>query len=138
MLELRKSSIRSHLGAALSKQADAIPIVEELIGLMDRESYAWRMRVPALIRGYFHDMQEVIRASRRLLRPGGKCHIVVGNSAYGGMIVPTDALLAHLGIESGFSSAKITPVRHLTVAPQQRTALRGLENFMRESVVTLW
>jgi len=62
---------------------------------------------------------------------------VVGNSAYGGVIIPTDALIARLGVTAGFDSATVVPVRHLTVAPQQRSELRGRENLMRESIVIL-
>jgi hypothetical protein len=53
------------------------------------------------------------------------------------VIVPTDSLIARLGLDAGFAEAAVVPVRHLTVAPQQRTALRGREAWMRESVVVL-
>jgi hypothetical protein len=96
-----------------------------------------RMRVPALVRGYFSDMAAVLRHCRRVLAPGRRCCVVVGNSAYGGVIIPTDALLARLGLAAGFEAASVMPVRHLTVAPQQRNELRGREVLMRESVVVL-
>jgi site-specific DNA-methyltransferase (adenine-specific) len=132
---LRKRSLRSHLGAALDRPVADLPDVEQLISLIDPLSYAARARVPALLRGYFTDMAAVLRTCRRLLRAGGRCFVVVGNSAYGGVIVPTDSLIARLGIDAGFADAAVVPVRHLTVAPQQRTALRGRERWMRESVV---
>jgi hypothetical protein len=62
--------------------------------------------------------------------------VVVGNSAYAGVIVPTDLLLARIGREAGFSRARLDRVRHLTVAPQQRSRLGPLTELMRESVVT--
>ena len=95
------------------------------------------MRVPALLRGYFSDMAEVLRRCRTVLVPGGQCCVVVGNSAYGGVIVPTDELIARLGRAAGFDAAAVVPVRHLTVAPQQRNELKGREELMRESVVVL-
>jgi site-specific DNA-methyltransferase (adenine-specific) len=137
MTTLRKRSVRSHLGAALNGDLAPLPEIDTLIALMDQDSYAIRMRVPELLRGYFNDMREVVLRARRLLRPGGSCFIVVGNSAYGGVIVPTDSLIATLGLEAGFEHASVAPVRHLSVAPQQRTELRGREEFMRESLVTL-
>lgn len=137
MIALRKRSVRSHLGAALDAQPSLIPEVEALIDLIDPQSYAVRMRVPALIRGYFDDMASILRSCRRVLRPGGGCYVVVGNSAYGGVIIPTDSFIAHLGIAAGFSRAVVVPVRHLTVAPQQRNELLGLESYMRESIVML-
>jgi DNA modification methylase len=134
---LRKQSLRSHLGSSLANDVSEWEPLEDLIERIDRESYAWRMRVPALLRGYFYDMEQVLAMCRQLLRPGGKCFCVVGNSAYGGVIVPTDSLLALLGLRAGFQDVEIRPVRHLTVAPQQRVELLGLEEFMRESVVVL-
>ena len=137
MVQLRKRSLRSHLGADLGKSAVKVPIIEEIVELMDRDSYAWRMRVPSLLRGYFHDMYDVLSACRKLLAPGGRCHIVVGNSAYAGVIIPVDTLIGHLGIAAGFNKASVMAVRHLTVASQQRSRLQGLEHYMRESVVEL-
>jgi site-specific DNA-methyltransferase (adenine-specific) len=82
-------------------------------------------------------MAAVLRSCRRGLVAGGRCFVVVGNSAYGGVILPTDSLVARLGLDVGFDEATVVPVRHLTVAPQQRNALHGRERFMRESIVVL-
>ncbi|HEV7864170.1 MAG TPA: SAM-dependent methyltransferase [Acidimicrobiia bacterium] len=137
MSALRKRSLRSHLGAALGRPVVARPEIDALIGMIDPGCYAARARVPALIRGYFSDMAAILRSCRRVLMPGGRCSVVVGNSAYGGVIIPTDSLIARLGLEAGFDAAAVVPVRHLTVAPQQRNELRGREEWMRESVVVL-
>ncbi len=132
----RKKSLRSHLGADLKKESAELGPLEDLLALMDQESSSWRMGVPTALRGYFDDMYNVLRRCRTLL-PDGKCHVVVGNSAFAGAIIPTDSLIASLGLKAGFSKAKIVVVRHLTVAPQQRTLLKGRESYMRESVVIL-
>ena len=132
---LRKRSLRSHLGAALNDRVLVVPEVEDLIERIDRGSYAVRMGVPALIRGYFSDLAAILHHCRRVLVPGGQCFVVVGNSAYGGVIIPTDRLIAQLGLDAGFDDAAVVPVRHLTVAPQQRNELQGREGLMRESVV---
>jgi hypothetical protein len=137
LLDLRKLSLRSHLGAALHRPVVRLPELEGLIDRMDPGSSAVRMRVPALVRGYFSDMAAVLRSCRHVLVPGGQCCIVVGNSAYGGVIIPTDSLIARLGLAAGFDEAAVVPVRHLTVAPQQRNDLRGREGSMRESIVVL-
>jgi len=134
---LRKRSLRSHLGAALDGAVAHLPDVEALIDQIDPASYAVRMRVPALIRGYFSDMAMILRRCRHVVVPGGQCCVVVGNSAYGGVIIPTDQIVARLGLAAGFDGAEVVPVRHLTVAPQQRTELRGREGLMRESIVVL-
>lgn len=134
---LRKRSLRSHLGADMTRPARPLALLEEVIDLMSRDATSWRMGVPEALRGYFDDMSAVLAGCREVLRDGGECHVVVGNSAYAGVIVPTDSLLARIGLDAGFESARITQVRHLTVAPQQRLELRGRESYMRESVVSL-
>jgi site-specific DNA-methyltransferase (adenine-specific) len=134
---LRKRSLRSHLGAALDRPVSARPEIEALLEGIDPRSYAARTAVPALVRGYFSDMAAILGQCRRVVVAGGRCCVVVGNSAYGGVIIPTDALIARLGLDAGFERAAVVPVRHLTVAPQQRRALAGRERWMRESVVVL-
>lgn len=134
--QLRKISLRSHLGADLNRSYEPNASLERLIDLMDREASSWRMGVPDLLRGYFDDMRLTLKQCRKLLG-AGKCFIVVGNSAFAGVIIPTDVLLAKIGLECGFNSAEILVTRHLTVAPQQRNQLAGLEDNMRESVVVL-
>jgi site-specific DNA-methyltransferase (adenine-specific) len=133
---LRKVSLRSHLGADLGRAYAPVEPLEELVGLMDHGASSWRMGVPDLLRGYFDDMRVTLKHCREALGEG-RCFVVVGNSAFAGVIIPTDVLLARLGLESGFKTAEILVTRHLTVAPQQRNQLLGLEGHMRESVVVL-
>jgi site-specific DNA-methyltransferase (adenine-specific) len=134
---LRHKSMRSHLGADRAKELLTNTYIENLISLMDNTSSSWRMGVPQMLHGYFTDMYEILRSCRQYLRPGGKCCIVVGNSAFAGVVIPTDSLTAKIGIEAGFTNSEVVQVRHLTVAPQQRKQLEGLESYMRESVVIL-
>ena len=137
LIELRKRSVRSHLAADLKKPVLTNRVLEALIDNMDRNSSSWRMRVPLALRGYFADMTEVLQNCFSVLRSGGRCHIVVGNSAFGGVIFPADSLLAVLAEEIGYADISINIVRHLTVAPQQRSALNGLQSYMRESIVQM-
>lgn len=134
--KLRKVSLRSHLGADLNRAYEPVEPLENLIDLMDRDASSWGMGVPDLLRGYFDDMRLTLKHCRKVLTDG-KCFVVVGNSAFAGVIIPTDVLLAQLALESGFKKAEILVTRHLTVAPQQRNQLSDLEDNMRESVVVL-
>jgi len=132
----RKASLRSHLGADLNRSYEPVAALESLIGLMDSDASSWRMGVPSLLRGYFEDMRITLKHCKNLLADG-RCFIVVGNSAFAGVIIPTDVILANLALECGFKKAEILVARHLTVAPQQRNQLAHLEDNMRESVVVL-
>ena len=132
---LRKQSLRSHLGANLKRSRATVPAVESLISHMDTSASSWKMGVPEALRGYFDDMFRVLKQCRSAIARRGRCCVVVGNSAYAGVVIPTDSILASLGLEAGFANARVHVVRHLTVSSQQRNALVGLESYMRESVV---
>jgi site-specific DNA-methyltransferase (adenine-specific) len=133
---LRKASLRSHLAADYQRATNAPDVVEELIDLMDRNASSWRMGVADLVRGYFHDLRDVL-AQCKEVSPEARCHVVVGNSAFAGVIIPTDLLTAMIGMQVGYRRASVIEARHLTVAPQQRSVLRDFEDYMRESVVVL-
>lgn len=132
--KLRKQSLRSHLAAEYRQNNPVFDELESLIEMMDQTTSSWKMGVPNLLRGYFQDMHTVLQHCKKLA-PNGRTHVVVGNSAFAGVIIPTDVLTAMIGIKSGFSQAKIIESRHLTVAPQQRKLLSDYESYMRESVV---
>ena len=61
----------------------------------------------------------------------------IGNALVDVLSQADDELVARLGLAAGFDGAAVVPVRHLTVAPQQRNELRGREGLMRESIVVL-
>ena len=68
---------------------------------------------------------------------GGYVGIVVGNSAYSAVIVPTDILIAEIAKEIGFKVKNIFLTRHLTTSSQQKQGLAFLKNYLRESIVLL-
>jgi hypothetical protein len=69
--------------------------------------------------------------------PNGYIGIVVGNSAYTGVIIPTDVIIADIAKEIGYKVKNIFIARHLTTSSQQKIALNPLKEFLRESIVLL-
>ena len=63
--------------------------------------------------------------------------IAVGNSAYGGVLVPTDLLLALIAQDAGFVVERFEVARHLTTSSQQRARLAPLLHLLRETSLTL-
>lgn len=108
----------------------------ELIEALDT-SALWNKKIPNTILAYFLDMREILVGAYRSLMPGGECHIVVGNSAYGGVIIPTDVMLARMAQELGFEVDRVVVARHLTTSSQQRRSLQNLVGFLRESIVVI-
>lgn len=133
---LRKESLRSHLAARLRSDNPPLGELEGLIEHMDQSASSWRMGVADLLRGYFQDLQTVLEKCRKI-SPNGTTYVVVGNSAFAGVIIPTDLLTAKVAQRCGFDEVELLECRHLTVSPQQRVKLNGLKPYMRESIVVL-
>jgi hypothetical protein len=135
--KLTALGIRSRAESVLTPVVDPYPEeVDSLIELMDPFGL-WSAQLPEVIKGYFADMRSRLAAVCSILKPDGRCAIVVGNSAYAGVIIPSDLLLARTAEKVGFKIERIDVCRHLTTSSQQRRRLLPVKEFMRESVVHL-
>ena len=134
---LRKTGFRSNTNAV-----DRKPVIyqneniEQLISLFDVEML-WNSRIPSVVRGYFDDMNTLFNKLHQQTTRGGFVGVVVGNSAYAGVIIPTDFLIANIAREIGFKVKNIFVTRHLTTSSQQKRKLSPLKNYLRESIVLL-
>lgn len=134
---MRNSGFRSNTNALNHK-----PIIytnhylEDLISLFD-ESKLWNNRIPTVVRGYFDDTYSFLNNLFQQTTNGGFVGVVIGNSAYSGVIIPSDLILAEIAKEVGFKIKNIFITRHLTTSSQQKQELEGLKNYLRESIVLL-
>lgn len=134
---LNRRGLRSHVETILKKPDDIVESnSEEYAKLLDGLDL-WDRRIPNAVRGYFIDMAKVLQELHTVLKPSAKCVIVVGNSAYGGVVIPTDALLAKIGKKVGFTVKKLAVARALTTSSQQRAFLGERMESLRESIVIL-
>lgn len=93
--------------------------------------------MPNMIRGYFSDMDNVLREIYEALSDEGTCYIVVDQSAYVGVIIPTDTILALLAERKGFSVEKISICRKAATSGQQLKQYPYLKNTLREGIICL-
>jgi hypothetical protein len=134
---LRSKGFRSNIGALDNK-----PItydnkhVESLTEMFD-STRLWSKKIPSVVRGYFDDMAALLRKIHSRTSRRGLVGIVVGNSAYSGIIIPTDELIADIGQDIGFKVKGIYIARHLTTSSQQKKELESLRSYLRESIVLL-
>lgn len=110
--------------------------IENLIYHFDRNRL-WNLKIPQVIRGYFDDTYTLLEKLFSQTQRGGYVGIVVGNSAYSGVIIPTDLIVADIAKDVGFEVDKIFITRHLTTSSQQKKELEILNNYLRESIVLL-
>lgn len=110
-----------------------IPQKEKRAGVVDNRSRL----VPNLLIGYFEDMHKTLREFSISMPKGSRCYIVIDQSAYLGVIVPSDLLLAQLGESSGLEVESIIRCRTAKTSAQQLKEFPYLKTNLRESIVVL-
>lgn len=143
--ELRKKAVRSFIGG--STAASIHPIVDEIANEIEQaipikeletgKTDSRTRRVPNMIRGYFYDMDQVIKECAKCLNKDKSVFIVVDQSSYLGKIVPTDLIFGLLGEQEGFYVEKIIECRKARTSTQQLNKYPYLKNCLRESIVQL-
>ena len=134
---LRETGFRSNTNALDKKAISYVnEDLESLIKMFDAKRL-WNPHIPSVVRGYFDDTRTLMEALYEKTVLGGYVGVVVGNSAYSGVIIPSDLLTAIIGQEVGFRVDNIFIARHLTTSSQQRSELEPLKEYLRESIVLL-
>lgn len=135
--KLRKNSLHSHLNGDLSAAATGkSAVLEELLKELEGKKL-WDKKIPQMLRLYYDDMFAVLDQSYKVLKKKGFCCIVVGNSAYGGVIFPADLILAEYAASIGFTVDKIEVDRYIITSSQQYEITKETGKYLRESVVCL-
>jgi len=110
-----------------------IPIKEIETGVRDGRTRL----VPNMLRAYFADMRKVIEEGFKTLRSNGMMHIVVDQSAYVGVPIPTDLIFGVLSEECGFNVVSIMKCRNANTSGQQLRRHPYLRKLLRESIVSI-
>jgi hypothetical protein len=93
--------------------------------------------VPNMLRGYFEDMNQVMKSGFDSLSSGGMMHIVVDQSAYVGVPIPTDLIFAALAKDIGYEVTGVISCRRANTSGQQLKKFPYLKDLLRESIVSL-
>jgi DNA modification methylase len=135
---VRLKTIRSHVQVKWEVSdtvaSDLLPPILDRV----RSSTLWNPRLPKMIQAYFADMQVVLRRCARVVKSSGQAWIVVSTSAYGGVPIPVDLILADIATHCGWSLRGVYVLRQMRSAGQQWGALRpGVVPPLRESLIIL-
>jgi site-specific DNA-methyltransferase (adenine-specific) len=112
---------------------NAIPEKESKTGVRDGRTRL----VPNMLRCYFDDMHKVLKSGHNSLRSKGTMSIVVDQSAYLGIPIPTDLILAFIGEQLGYRVTRLVKCRRANTSGQQLRSFPYLKNMLRESIVTM-
>jgi len=133
--QLRKQSIGSLWNYKTTTKTNIVEL-SRLFDLLD-DNNLWDSKIKDMLFSYFVKMRQTITDIHKNLIDRGKCVIVVGNSAYGNVIIPTDLILSKIAQQEGFKNIKIMIARHLTTSSQQKIHLEPLKQYLRESILIL-
>lgn len=136
--KIRLATLRSHIqvkwpDVTSFKSTLLDPVLEEL----NESKGLWDERIPLMVRAYFDDMWKIFKAIRPKMRRGGQVWLVVSTSAYGGVHIPVDLIVADAANQAGFDLEGVYKLRHLRAAGQQWKQFKIVAPPLRESLVIL-
>ncbi len=89
-----------------------------------------RQDMPYIVHKYFDDLYKVMKNIASSLKPDGRFILVVGDSLIADVYVPTDLLIARIGLDLGLKIEKIEKARE-----RRSGQIRSYR--LRESIITL-
>ncbi|HEX8564252.1 MAG TPA: DNA methyltransferase [Pyrinomonadaceae bacterium] len=89
-----------------------------------------------MVAGYFNDMLRVVRETYRVLKPGSKFVLILGDSAPYGVHIPTDTYLGEVGKAVGFEKYEIEDLRTRGGKWKDNPQRHSVE--LKESILTLY
>lgn len=134
--KLRKSTLRSHVQVKYSEvePIENVRLKKCLSDMKNSESKCWNSNILNMICGYFEDMKQLFTAFSRKMQQGGVIYFNVANSAYFGIEVPVDAIIADIAEDCGLKVREIRKARDIKTSPQQ-SKLLGKK--LHESVIVI-
>lgn len=131
--ELRKNTLRSHVQIAWQKgETLKIKKLEKTLKEIEKHRKEfWNNSIPEMIKGYFIDMNIILKSLHKKMKIDSKAYINVGNSSYFKSIIETDAIIAELAEMNKFQVDDIRVARYLKSSGQQDSKR------IRESIVIL-
>ncbi|MEW6409742.1 MAG: DNA methyltransferase [Nitrospirota bacterium] len=131
--EIRHSLLRSHIESKIHNGKElSISAIDEILKNLNEKDLN-NDRIPIMIKGYFEDMNLVIKQLSRYLKPGGIVALVVANARFEGEMVPTDLILSELAELNGLKTERIWITRYKGNSSQQMARYGKLP--VRETIV---
>jgi len=137
--KIRLRTIRSHVQVRWEPSTRVVSRrVSRIVRQLEKKAL-WDNRLPSMVQSYFADIADVLSESHRVMKKGGCAWFVVSTSAYGGVHIPVDTMLAELGVNSGWKLREILCLRNLRASVQhwKRHLEKGTSPPLRESLVIL-
>lgn len=118
---LRTATLSSHV--QLQRNFAVAPegskeLTRSVRGLERVREHLWSPWIPAMVGAYFNDLSRVLSRVHSALRANSQCWIVVGDSRYGGVFVPSGRIIAELAPRQGWAVESTDPFRSMRSSSQ--------------------
>ncbi len=132
--KLRSSALTSHVQVKLGYlKAPEIDELDRFLSHLEKsKTKLWNKGIPNMIRGYFFDMESILKDMHPKLKSNAMLYINVSNSAYGRMICEVDTIIAKIAERNGYEIVEIRIARYINSSKQQ-----SMRKKLRESVIVL-
>ena len=126
------------MSSHLNKNLAEVVILDEIKSYIIKinQKKLWSNKIIKMIKNYFFEMNSLLEQLYKLIKKNGKCVIVVGNSSYGNIAIPTDKILEKIAKRIGFKKSYIIEARKLGTSSQQYKNIDDPKK-LRESLVVL-
>lgn len=141
LMVVRLQTIRSHVQASWKGPKNkeyGFSYKEAMKELAKHEDDLWDIRIPLMIQAYFEDMDLILRRLRAIAQSNATVWIIVSTSAYCGVEIPVDLIIADIGIKAGWYLREVGVLRYLRTSGQNWNRWSQEERGkprLRESVV---
>ena len=120
--ELRRSTLCSHVQVHRDyppppEESPTLRYVMAMLG--QRSADLWNRRIIDMVGGYFADLFAVLSQLTEILRPKGQVWLVVGDSRYADVVVPTSQVIAEYAPTVGYDVTVREPFRSMRASAQQ-------------------
>lgn len=131
---LRFKTLRSHVEITLPvpKNNSFGEIYHSIHKQISDSKYIWSSQIPTMIQSYFEDMQKIFFELLIKAKTNGELWVIVGNSAYAGIEVPVDLILAEIGTREGWKLKRIEVLRYIY---RRKTKYSDGIDKLRESLI---
>jgi DNA modification methylase len=141
--KLRYKTLRSHVQVdwEIPKKTDFGTLYANTFNeIIKRKEELWNSKIPLMIQAYFEDMEKILVLLRKKADVNANLWLVVSTSAYAGVEIPVDLILADIGTRVGWELEEVIVTRHLRNSTQNARKLKNvgvISHRLRESIVIL-
>lgn len=140
LYDLRLHTVRSHMQASwfrpeLNDFGSLYNVAYNKIA--EQKDKLWDVRIPLMIQAYFEDIFKMLTSLRSRAEEDASIWLVVSTSAYVGVEIPVDLIIAEIGRRTNWYLREVQVLRYMRSSSQSNMESNGVPLRLRESLVIL-